>query len=179
MTDKRRCTTHRVLATTIAAGLALVLAACTAAAPGAAGSASAGAVESAPPAASAGGTGSGEGGTKPDPCTLLEPADLEAQFGTAFQPGVLVGTTTAPHVECQWAKEGGFTSWLNLALDDLGSAGWGCLAGEPVSGVGDEACFGDVGLHVRHGAWDLVLAGVEGVTKEQLIELAKVADSRL
>jgi hypothetical protein len=105
--------------------------------------------------------------------------DLAAEFEAEFQTPNLVGTTEAPHVVCEWAKEGEFTAWLSLAIDDIGSAGWGCLGGHPVSGVGDEACYGDVGLHVRHGSWDLVFYGVEEITEDQLIDVAKVAMSHL
>jgi hypothetical protein len=157
--------------------LVAVLAACTSAAttPGA-GDASA--VQSAP-AAAAGSPAAGGGAMKPDPCTLLTPADLEAAFGTGFQLGVLVGTPTAPSVSCQWPKQGGFVAWLTLTIDDIGAAGFGCI-GDPVPGVGDEACLGLGGLHVRHGAWDFVFsAGSEDITEQQLIDVAKLAVSRL
>jgi hypothetical protein len=119
--------------------------------------------------------------TKPDPCSLLTPDELKTQLDVDFQPGLLVGTPSAPHVECQWAEQGKFVASLTLAMDDIGSAGWGCLGNaEPVPGVGDEACFGDVGLHVKRGSWDLVFSGCEQCfTNDQLIDVAKVAVSRL
>jgi hypothetical protein len=131
--------------------------------------------------ADSGGGGQSGGGTKPDPCTLLTPTDLKAKLGAEFQPGNLVGTTAAPTVECEWAKQGGFTAWLTLAIDDIGSSGWGCLGtAESVPGVGDEACLGDVGLHVKQGSWDLVFAGCGlCITNDQLIDVAKVAVSHL
>jgi hypothetical protein len=112
---------------------------------------------------------------------LLAPTDLKAKLGAEFQPGNLVGTTAAQHVECEWAKQGGFTAWLTLAIDDIGSSGWGCLGtAEPVAGVGDEACLGDVGLHVKKGSWDLVFGGCDQcITNDQLIDVAKVAVSHL
>ncbi len=128
-----------------------------------------------------GGGGQSGGGSKPDPCALLTPTDLMANLGAEFQPGNLVETTAAPHVECEWAKQGGFTAWLTLAIDDIGSSGWGCLGkAEPVPSVGDEACLGDVGLHVKHGSWDLVFYGCDQcITNDKLIDVAKVAVSHL
>jgi len=129
----------------------------------------------------AGGGGQSGGGTKPDPCTLLTLGDLKAEFGVEFQPANLVGTTAAPSVECEWAKQGGVTAFLTLAIDDIGSSGWGCLGtAQAVPGVGDQACLGDVGLHVKRGSWDLVFGGCEGcITNDQLIAVAKVAVSHL
>jgi hypothetical protein len=210
MTDTRRNATHRLAATIGCAGLALAVAACTGASGGlrdrrsavirailgwaavalvvsactAAGSPTGtsggdgGGATSASPSANVG--QSGGGGTKPDPCTLLTPEDLAAQFGADFQPGVLVGSTSEPHVECDWAKQGGLTAVFYVWIDDIGASGFGCLdPTRPVSGIGDEACFDGGYLHVKRGTWDLVFAGLEGTPDQPVIELAKVAVSRL
>ena len=134
------------------------------------------------PTVSIGSAGGSVGGAKPDPCTLLTPDDLKAQLGAPFQAGVLVGSTSAPTVQCQWAKVGGYTATLSLSIDDIGSSGFGCLPPvQPVSGVGDEACFDGGGglLHVRHGSWDLVFLGTESLTQDQIIGVAVVAVSHL
>jgi hypothetical protein len=127
--------------------------------------------------ASASSTASGGGGSKPDPCTLLSPDDLKAQIGVAFQPDYPV-----PPDECDWAKVGGFTATITLTIKDIGSDGWGCILGaESVAGIGDAACFdgGNGLLHVRHGSWDLVFLRTESVTKDQIVNVAKVAASHL
>lgn len=121
------------------------------------------------------------GSTKPDPCTLLSPADLKAEFGTDFQPGHLVGTTSAPHVECDFAKQNGVTAWVTLYIDDIGSSGFGCLGNaQTIPGLGDQACGGGGSLHIKHGSWDVsFLAGSEEITDQQLIDLGRVVVSHL
>jgi len=161
---------------TLLAVLLLVAAGCGSAASPAGSSGGGSAAPSVAPSGAGGG-----GGAKPNPCTLLSQDELKAQVGVPFGPGNLVGSTSAPHVECEWAKEGAVTATISLSIDDTTPAGWGCLSGQPVPGLGDAACFdgGNGLLHVRHGGWDLVFLRAEGVTQDQILNVAKAALSHL
>ena len=131
--------------------------------------------------AAAGGSGQAGGGTKPSPCSLLTSDDLKTAFGVPFGPSNLVGTTADPHVLCEWAKVGSYTADMTLAIDDIGPSGFDCPLGgvRPVAGLGERAYLGCVGLHVKHGSWDLNFYGTESTTDQQLIDTAKAALSHL
>ena len=129
-----------------------------------------------PPAGSTSAAGSA-GASRPDPCSLLTPADLKAVLGSDFQPGTLVGSLSDPSVQCEWAPPSLLSAPFSVYADDLGS-NFGCAGGTgPVGGLGRDACIDGGGLHVNEGTWEMVLLGGEKVTKQQLIDLAKIAIS--